>query len=121
MSYRILSLIVSLIVLAFSALGAEAADSKKCCATDCKQCEKVCADTLAYFKKKGGSYATAKNLKVLKDCIAACKKAESGKAEDCCANCVSACQKCADMCAEQKDPKLADCIKACNDCAAACK
>jgi hypothetical protein len=116
--YSILTILCMLVSLN---LSAQAADTKKCCTTDCKKCITVCSDTLKSFQKKGGKYADAERIKTLKDCIDACKKAETGASEDCCKVCADACKKCATMCEELKDPALKSCIKACNDCAAACK
>ena len=92
----------------------------------CANCAVTCEKTLAYFQKKGGKYAEAKNLDSLKDCIALCKASADLKSRNSAhatkldAVCNEVCKQCAEMCKEMKDPALADCIKSCETCHDCC-
>lgn len=115
--------------------GDSCCSDKKACMTGvargeshkaCSQCEKTCEKTLAYFQKKGGKYAEAKNIQTLKDCISLCRtsaefqarnSANTSKVEGLCHD---ICLQCAQMCKDMNDPKLADCIKSCEECADCC-
>lgn len=135
---KLLSLL--LILCAFALAPYALADSPKakaagktgeeCCSTaknSCKACEKTCEDTLSYFKKKGGKYATEKNLNTLQDCIALCKASadlqgrKSANTKKVMELCHQVCTECAQMCKEMNDPKLKDCVKSCEECANCCE
>jgi hypothetical protein len=92
----------------------------------CANCAATCEKTLAYFQKKGGKYAEAKNQDVLKDCITLCKASadlkgrKSAHAAKLDAVCNEVCKQCAEMCKEMKDPALKDCIQSCETCHDCC-
>jgi hypothetical protein len=92
----------------------------------CRDCAATCEKTLAYFKKKGGKYAKAKNLDTLKDCIALCtasadlKSRNSAHAQKLDAVCNEVCKQCAQMCKDLNDPALKHCIQSCETCHDCC-
>lgn len=98
-------------------------DSSKSCA----ECAQTCEKTLKYFKKQGGKYTEAANLKPVQDCITLWKassdlqKRGSTHAAALLKVCHAVCLDCAKMCKEMNDPKLADCIKSCEECTSCCE
>jgi hypothetical protein len=92
----------------------------------CADCAATCEKTLVYFTKKGGKYASAKNLDTLKDCIALCKASadlksrKSAHAQKLDAVCNEVCKQCAQMCKDMNDPALKDCVKSCETCHDCC-
>jgi hypothetical protein len=111
-----------------SALPARAeAMNMAACRTQCKICQKVCEDTLAYCQKKGGKYADAKHINTLKDCILACKTSANFLARNSanhmksCGFCAAICKICADSCVTFTDDKtMKDCVAECRRCAESC-
>lgn len=111
-----------------TALPAKAeAMNMEACEAQCKNCQKVCQETLAYCKDKGGKYAEAKHLNTLKDCILACKTSadflsrNSANHMKSCGFCAAICKTCADSCATfADDKKLKECVAECRKCAESC-
>ncbi|MBN9396738.1 MAG: hypothetical protein J0H83_15920 [Candidatus Melainabacteria bacterium] len=93
---------------------------------ECEKCAKVCKETIAYFKSKGGKYTEGKNVQILEDCIRTCETSAdfirrgSSNASKIQAVCKEICKQCAQMCKSMNDPKLKDCIQSCLECEACC-
>ncbi len=87
----------------------------------------MCSKNLAAFQKKGGKYADAERLNLMRDCIKICdtnadfknRNSANGAAID--KVCSDICHSCAKECEALNDPKLKDCIALCNQCADACE
>ena len=100
--------------------------SHDACADLCKKCSTMCSKNLADFQKKGGKYAEASRLNLMRDCMKICdtnadfksRNSENGSAID--QACSDICHKCAKKCEALNDPKLKDCIALCNKCADSC-
>ncbi len=109
------------------AAGQNKAAAKTGAGISCAECAQTCEKTLKYFKKQGGKYTEAANLKTLQDCITLCKasselqKRGSAHAAALLKVCHAVCLDCAKMCKEMNDPKLADCIKSCEECTSCCE
>jgi len=121
-------LMMLLLFAAFVFVPAAMADkAKPSTNSECAKCEKMCEATLSYFQKKGGKYAEAKNLEILKDCISSCKTSaefqsrKSANTAKVMSMCNEICKQCAQMCKDMKDAKLSDCIKSCEQCASCCE
>jgi len=114
-------------VLPASAQAKSAPVTMESCLATCRKCQKVCENTLAYCKKKGGKHAEAKHINVLKDCIQACKTSADflsrnsenhGKS---CGLCAEICKLCAQSCEAMSDDKqMKDCAAECRKCAESC-
>ena len=97
------------------------------CAGDCSKCATRCEKALKYFNSKGGKYTQAENIKLIKDCIAACKFSAELKSRNsefagqAGLVCSEICSKCATMCDDLKDPTLKDCVDMCKQCGSSCE
>lgn len=118
--------VTSTIVSALPA-GAQHMNMDACEAT-CRKCQKVCEETLAYCKKKGGKHAEAKHINTLKDCILSCKTSadflsrNSANHMKSCGFCASICKVCAESCDTfADDKKMKDCADECRKCAESCE
>lgn len=99
----------------------------KSCDAECKKCQQVCEETLAYCKKKGGKHAEKAHLTALEDCIQGCKlsdnfmERQSAKHVKACGFCAEVCKSCAESCDQFKDDKqMAKCAEECRKCADSC-
>ncbi len=116
---------VSGIVITAIPVSAEPMSTESCEAA-CRKCQKVCEETLAYCKKKGGKHASHYNA--LKDCIMACKTSvdflsrSSARHMKSCAFCAVICTDCAESCDTlPDDQKMKECAAECRKCAESCK
>lgn len=98
------------------------------CIERCKKCQKVCEDTLAYCKKKGGKLAEKENLNALQDCIASCKLSAdymtraSANHMKSCEFCSEICKKCTEACEKFKgDKQMEKCAEECRTCEESCR
>ncbi len=98
------------------------------CASTCRNCQKVCEETLAYCKEKGGRHTDTKHINLLEDCITACQTSVyflSRKSENhmkSCAFCAEICNACADSCdAMADDEQMKKCADECRKCAQSCE
>ena len=106
---------------------ASAMPTMSSCIDECKKCKKMCEDTLAYCKKKGGKLAEGKLINRLKDCVASCNLSAdymtrvSASHTKSCGFCAEICTACAVACEEFKDDKqMKDCAEECRRCADSC-
>jgi hypothetical protein len=123
MNKLLMSLCLAIMVASFGGIPATAHDA---CADLCKKCSSMCSNNLSDFQKKGGKYADAARLNLMRDCIKICQTNADFKARDS-ANgaavdkaCADICHKCAKECQALNDPNLKDCIALCNQCADVC-
>ncbi len=100
----------------------------KSCIEECKRCQKVCEETLAYCKKKGGKHAGKAHLNVIQDCIQSCKLSadymtrESANHMQSCGFCAEICKACAETCEQFKgDKQMEKCAQECRKCAESCE
>lgn len=120
----VLSLAIMLVSPLYALADKGSADQ---CGSDCASCASMCEKTLKYFESKGGKYAEAANINLLKDCIAACKlnaelkSRSSSLVARSSALCAEACNRCAVMCESMEDSNLKDCVASCKSCAVHCK
>lgn len=120
-------LMASCLSLLLCSYGAASALAHDACTELCKQCGSICSKNLADFQKRGGKYAEASRINLMKDCVKICdtnadfknRKSSNGTEVD--TACAYICRKCAKDCEVLNDPKLKDCIALCNQCADACE
>ncbi|PNW70001.1 hypothetical protein CHLRE_17g701600v5 [Chlamydomonas reinhardtii] len=102
------------------------------CIEACRNCERVCLDTIPHCLGKGGHHARADHIMLLMNCAAICATSArfmiSGSHLHVytCAACKEVCAACADDCAgmlaggEGADDPMVRCVAACRDCATSC-
>src|SRR3989344_4369598 len=101
----------------------------KQCIADCKECERICKETLAHCTKMGGKHAEESHICMLKDCTEVCnvstKLMERGSdlSKETCNLCAKACDNCAGSCetVDPNDEKMKSCAEVCRKCAASCR
>jgi hypothetical protein len=98
------------------------------CIQNCTDCHQVCEETLTYCLEKGGDFARADHLRLLRDCIQICETSadfmlrNSTLHQRTCAVCAEICERCAESCdLLSKDKKLKTCAEVCRRCAASCR
>lgn len=137
MKRAIVLLILGFGLLAFGTMGGirvlpasaqHAGHSMQACLDQCRKCHSVCEKTLAYCQKKGGKYADAKHVNIMKDCILACKTSADFLSRNSelhnfsCGFCAAICRACAKSCETFKDDKqMKECADECNRCSSSCE
>lgn len=99
------------------------------CIKDCRECERICRDTIAHCTKMGGKHAEAAHITFLKDCAESCKlsadfmERDSELSAHACGLCAEACDKCADSCesVDPNDAQMKSCAEICLRCEESCR
>lgn len=99
------------------------------CIKDCRECERVCKETMAHCLKMGGKHAETEHIGSLKDCVETCKlstdfmERDSHLSPKACQLCAEACDRCAESCesVDPSDSTMKSCAEMCRRCAESCR
>ncbi|CAL4869404.1 hypothetical protein MMA231_03696 (plasmid) [Asticcacaulis sp. MM231] len=102
-------------------------DTMKACIQNCWDCRDICQTTMVnHALSKGGAFAQKDHIKLMLDCIEACRTCSDFMSRDSvmhpqmCGVCASVCEACAVSCDAMGTPELKACAEACRTCAASC-
>lgn len=99
------------------------------CIKDCRECERVCKETIVHCTKMGGKHVETTHIGSLKDCAELCKlnfdfmERDSELNASACELCAEACDACAESCdvVDPNDRKMKSCAEICRRCAESCR
>ena len=100
----------------------------RACIDACRECERVCAETIPYCRQKGGMHAGQAHLRLMQDCVEICRTSASFMERGSelhrfvCGACAEVCERCYEDCMRMgDDPKMGVCAAACHRCAELCR
>ena len=102
-------------------------DEVKRCIENCRECHKVCQETLSYCLDEGGKHAESSHLTTLLACAEICGTSANFMTwgvdlhPQVCGVCAEMCERCADSCAAFKDDEtMRRCADVCRRCSQSC-
>lgn len=107
----------------------QAGQSMQQCITECLECHRICAETVAHVLHGGGAHSETEHLVALLDCAQICATSADFMArrsphhDHLCAECAEICDSCAALCESHKDPdgQMKRCAEACRRCSQSCR
>ena len=102
------------------------------CIQNCRECERVCLETLARELGRGAGHEDARHLRLLMDCAEICRTSASFMIRGSelhfltCFACGEVCERCAEECERMADdmapdPVMLACAEVCRRCAGTCR
>lgn len=94
------------------------------CIDNCRECQRICLETMMYCLTAGGKHAAADHIRLLFDCTEICQTSANFMIRGSplhtasCGACARVCQQCAEDCARFGDEaQMRRCAEACRRCA----
>lgn len=97
------------------------------CIDNCLECASTCEKTLAFCLSQGGSFAEAKHISLLMDCVDICLTSARSMTRGSehhsvtCRACADICRACADECNAMEGDVMKRCASVCERCATSCE
>ncbi len=109
--------------------GQQISSDMEQCITNCMNCRRICAETIAHCLQVGGKHAELSHVRLLLDCAQICQVSAdfmvrgSDLHPRVCSLCADICERCAQDCerVDRNDEQMKACADLCRRCAESCR